>query len=268
MLAVPHTIITRRISFLMFKHKIKASLIHLLISMAVVGALLAFIFLYWYPGLAKVSGLMTIVLIMIAIDLVLGPLLTFVVYKPGKPKLAFDLAMIGLFQISALAYATHTIYEGHPLYITYSVDRFTIITANEIDPNKAVLDQFKKSKLAGPSIAFAKIPENKELADKIMLEVVLEGAPDIDKRPKLYEPIEDHLEAVFSRSIDTKKLLANEDTKREFMEFIDKHGDIKDFAFLPLTGQGKDVIWALSKKTGKPVDIININPWYFVVNDH
>ncbi len=50
------------------------------------------------------------------------------------------------------------------------------------------------------------------------------------------------------------------------MKFIDKYGEKDNFTYLPLTGQGTDVIWGLSKKTGKPVDIININPWYWVVN--
>ncbi|MEE9302841.1 MAG: TfpX/TfpZ family type IV pilin accessory protein [Thiotrichaceae bacterium] len=253
----------------MFKNKLKASLTHLLISIVVVSALLAFVFLYWYPGvLAEVSGLKQVVIIMVAIDLVLGPLLTFVVFKPKKPKLAFDLAMIGLFQISALVYATFVIYEGHPLYVTYAVDRFIVITANEVDPNQATLNIFKKSKLAGPDLAFAKQPEDSKEAERIMFNVMIEGGPDIDKRPNLYEPLDEHLDDVFSRSIDPEKLLAREDTKREFMKFIDKHGDKEDYAYLPLSGQGKDVIWALSKKTGKPVDIINVNPWAMAVNSN
>ncbi len=249
-----------------FKYKFKASLIHLLISTAVVGALLTFVFLYWYPGaLADVSGLTQIVLIMVAIDLVLGPLLTFIVYKPKKPKLAFDLAMIGLLQLTALGYATYTIYEGHPLYVTYAADRFTIITANEVNPDEARHEMFKKSKLTGPTMAFAKQPDDPKEAEAIMFSV-LSGAPDIDKRPNLYEPVNKHLVDIFTKSIDTDKLLANEDTKRELMKFINKHGDKKNFAFLPLSGQGKDVIWALNKETGKPVDIININPWAMAVN--
>lgn len=250
----------------MFKYKLKASLTHLLISMLAVASLLTFVFLYWYPGaLADISGLTHIVVIMIAIDLVLGPLLTFVVYKPGKAKLAFDLTMIAIFQVAALSYATFTIYQGHPLYITYAADRFTLVTANEVEPDKARLDQFKKSRLSGPGMAFAKQPDDPKEAAKIMFDVIA-GAPDIDKRPELYEPVDKHLDDIFSRSIDTEKLLAHEDTKREFMKFIDKYGDHKQFAFLPLSGQSKDVIWALNKKTGKPVDIINVNPWAMVAN--
>ncbi len=252
----------------MFKSKLKASVTHLMLSAIVIGTLLTFVHLYWYPGvIANIAGLSAIVIIMVAIDLTLGPLLTFIVYKPGKQGLAFDLAVIGVFQIAALAYATHTIYEGHPIYITYAADRFTLITANEVDPQQAKLEVFKKSKLTGPSIAYAKQPDNPKKAEKIMFDV-LAGAPDIDKRPELYESIDKHLVDVFAKSIDPEKMLKHEATKAELMKFIDKHGHQDKFAYLPLSGQGKDVIWALDKKTGKPVDVININPWTMAVNTH
>lgn len=252
----------------MIKNKLKASIYHLLISLSVVSCILLFVFNYWYPGvLSEVSGLAQIVFIMVAIDLVLGPLLTFVVYRKDKSKraLTLDFAVIGAVQITALVYATHTIYQGHPIYVTYAADRFTVITANEVDPKQAIHDRFKKSKLAGPDLAFAKQPDDPKEAEAIMFGV-LNGAPDIDKRPNLYEPIEKHLDDVFAKSIKVERLLAREDTKKEFMKFIDKHGDHEQFALLPLSGQGKDVIWALSKETGKPVDIINVNPWAMVVN--
>ena len=253
----------------MFNSKLKASITHLVLSAIVIGVLLAFVFLYWYPGaIANIAGLSTIVMMMVAIDLTLGPLLTFIVYKPGKRGLVFDLTIIGAFQIAAMAYATHTIYEGHPIYITYAADRFTLITANEVDPQKAKLAIFKKSKLAGPTIAYAKQPDDPKEAGKIMLDVVLTGAPDIDKRPELYDTFDKHLVDVFSKSIDPEKMLKHEATKAELMKFTDKHGHQDKFAFLPLSGQGKDVIWALDKKTGKPVDVININPWTMAVNTH
>ncbi len=251
----------------MIKTKLKASLYHLLISAGVVSIVLSFIFFYWYPGmLAEVSGLTKIVIIMVSIDLVLGPLLTFVVFKPNKPKLAFDLGIIALIQITALSYALFTIYEGHPLYIAYAGGHFTLISANEVNPNEATHEAFKKSKLSGrPSIVYVKQPEGAKEAEELMFDIFA-GAPDIDRRPKLYEPINDHLDDIFSNSIKPEKLLAQEDSKREFMKFIDRYGDHQNFAFLPLSGRGKDVIWALSKKTGKPVGIIDVDPWSMAKN--
>ncbi len=250
----------------MFISKLKASAIHLLISLIVVTSLLVFVWTYWFPGaLAEVTGLSHIVIILVTIDLIMGPVLTFVLFKPNKPKLKFDLSIVAVIQIAALSYGMFTIYKGHPLYVTYAVDRFTIVTANEVDPQRAKIKKYIKSKFTGPDMAFAKIPEDQEAANKLLFEV-LEGAPDIDKRPELYHLYEDNLDNVFAKSINLERIFKNKDTKKELLKFLDTHGDKDQFAFLPLSGNGKDVIWAISKKTGKPVDIININPWAMAVN--
>ena len=40
---------------------------------------------------------------------VVGPLLTLIVFRAGKPGMKFDLAVIGLVQVAALAYGTATV---------------------------------------------------------------------------------------------------------------------------------------------------------------
>ena len=64
----------------------KTILLHLVVSAAVVGTLVAIIFLAWYPGpFFRISGAETVLATLIGVDLVLGPLLTVYLYKPGKP---------------------------------------------------------------------------------------------------------------------------------------------------------------------------------------
>jgi hypothetical protein len=141
-----------------------------------------------------------------------------------------------------------------------------VATANEIDPNEVSNKQLLKSTLAGPQITFAKMPENpKEAAD--ILFGAFAGKPDIDKLPQYFEPYNQHLDDIFANSIDLTKLLAKEETKKEFEKFFSHHGNKGDFAYLPLEGKSKDVIWAFNKKTGKPAGIINIDPYQMAVND-
>ena len=74
----------------------KASFIHFLLSAIVVGAIFSIIFFVWYPGPTfRIAGAVSIVLVLVAVDLVLGPTLTLIVYKEGKPGLKFDLIVIG-----------------------------------------------------------------------------------------------------------------------------------------------------------------------------
>lgn len=112
----------------MMVKKLKASLLHFALSLVVIGSFALFASQVWYPSpFLEISGLLAILLILVTVDLILGPLLTFVVYKPNKPRLKLDLTVIAFVQLAALGYGMYTIHQGHPAYVTFAVDRFTLI---------------------------------------------------------------------------------------------------------------------------------------------
>ncbi len=246
----------------MIKPKIKAAFIHFGISLLIISSLLLLIVKVWYPDpFLEISGIKNIFLIILTVDLILGPVLTFIVFKPKKPTLKFDLTAIVAVQISALIYAVITIYQAHPLYVVYAIDRFTPINTNEIVPENIRYSELKKSKLSGPTLVFLEKPTDPEEVSRITLEV-LSGKPDIDTRTEYYAPFNKHLEDVFSNGLDIQALQKNPKNKTLIQEFIKKHGKtVEDYAFLPLVGKEKDVLWVFNKKTGKPVDIVFISPW-------
>jgi hypothetical protein len=66
----------------MIKDKLKAASIHLAISAFILAAFLLIVFSVWYPApFADISGLNNLLAVLIGVDLVLGPLLTFIVFK-------------------------------------------------------------------------------------------------------------------------------------------------------------------------------------------
>ncbi|MFZ1568913.1 MAG: TfpX/TfpZ family type IV pilin accessory protein [Thiolinea sp.] len=246
----------------MFKQKIKASLTHLIISLFIVGLILSVAIFLWYPEpFLTISGLFGIILIMLVIDLILGPLLTFIVFKPEKSSLKFDLATIAFIQLIALAYGTYTIYKAHPLYIAYAVDRFTPIGANEVTPENARYEEFKKSKLSQPTIVYVKKPSDPAELSKVTLEA-LSGKADLDARPEYYEPIKENIEIIFNNRFDLTKILEKEKYKIEVNKFLSRNGgSIQDYVFIPLIGRQEDVLWAWSLKNKQPIDILRINPF-------
>lgn len=246
----------------MIKTKIKASLIHLIISASIIACFLAFVLTIWYPApFFDISGLQHIILILITVDVILGPLLTLVVYKPKKPSLKFDLSVIALVQLCALAYGAHTIYSAHPLYIAYAIDRFTPINANEVSPEKAKLPELQKSKLAGPTLVYVQKPSDPEEMSRVTMEV-LSGKPDLDTRAEYYEPIQSHINELLNQGINPEKIIQNNKYKTILDSFIKKYGKTpNDYAFLPLVGKEKDVLWAWDRATKQPIDILDISPW-------
>jgi len=110
-----------------------ASALHAAISLLVIGAIAVGVVLLWFPaGLWHASGLQHLFAIMVAADVVLGPLLTLLVYRKGKPSLRFDLSMIVLAQAAFLAYGVYTLWLNRPVFVVGSQQAFALVFASEI----------------------------------------------------------------------------------------------------------------------------------------
>lgn len=245
------------------QEKAKASIIHLSISILIIGLLYLLTINIWYPSpYFQVSGLLDILIILVIVDLILGPLLTFIIYKPKKNSLKFDLSVVAFIQISALFYGAFTIYEGRPVYVAYVVDRFTLVAANEVNSEDVKHVELKTSTFDKPKLVYAKSPENLEERNMLLFQSI-GGGPDLEHHPEYYEPIEQFTKKIVERSISSEKLLAFEDSKTKLGHFLKKQGNknATDFAYLPLMGKEKVMLWAINRETGKPIAALDIDPW-------
>jgi hypothetical protein len=65
------------------------------------------VFLVWYPNpYREISGGRELFLILVTVDVILGPLITLSIFNPVKAwkVLRRDLAIVGLIQLAALGY--------------------------------------------------------------------------------------------------------------------------------------------------------------------
>jgi hypothetical protein len=124
----------------------QASGIHFLISLLVFCLLLLVILLVWYPGLLfELNGGWEGLRIVIGVDLVLGPLLTLIVYKADKPSLKFDLTAIAVFQSLCLSAGVWVVYEERPVVLVFEYDALYSLSAREYKQygnDLAALEQF------------------------------------------------------------------------------------------------------------------------------
>lgn len=83
-------------------------------------------------------GVSGIFLLILAVDVILGPLITLVLAHPWKSKreLVLDLGLTGLIQIAALIYGMHAVWTARPVVLAFENDRLTIVRATEIDKNE------------------------------------------------------------------------------------------------------------------------------------
>ena len=108
----------------------RASGLHLLFSIAIAAAVLALMLSLWYPGpLFEAAGGNDLLFILAGVNVVIGPLITLIIFRSGKWGLKFDLAVIGILQIGALIYGMRAVYLARPLFIVFVVDQFQVASA-------------------------------------------------------------------------------------------------------------------------------------------
>lgn len=130
--------------------RFKAFGIHLGISLLIFAALAALVVWVWYPGFFfQTDGGWQGIRIIVLVDLVLGPLLTLVVYKAGKPGLKMDLTLIALFQFACLIAGTYVVYNERPLAVVFVDGQFNAISANSFRNSDVDMPDF--SQFPGPS---------------------------------------------------------------------------------------------------------------------
>lgn len=123
------------------RDRLRASAVHLVISALVAAGVAALVFMIWYPTPYRdLVGGRELFLIVMGVDLVMGPLLTFVAFNQAKGRrhLARDLATIAALQIGALAFGMHTVWLARPVHVVFEIDRLKVVTAADIVPEMLV----------------------------------------------------------------------------------------------------------------------------------
>ena len=176
----------------------KPFLIHLAVSVFIAIVCYWLVFMCWYPQpFQATERVMPIFLMVLVVDVIVGPLFTLFVYKPGKKDLAFDMAVIILVQAAALGYGIWSLDKARPAWLVFSVDRFELVRKVDIDARRIeeAAPEFQAPALLGPQWAVAEKPENHEDQQQILFESVA-GGFDLANRPELYKPLEESQQVV------------------------------------------------------------------------
>ena len=166
-----------------------AALIHLSVSVAISAALFCFFYFVWYPSqLLRAVGGLEIFIVLLCVDTILGPLMTFVVYKPGKRWLKLDLTIICTLQFLALIYGVSTLYAGRPVYIAALGHRFDVVQANEVESIDSQ-DALPELPIWGPVWVGTRRPSAPAERERA-INAALAGA-DIGHFPRYHQPLAD-----------------------------------------------------------------------------
>jgi hypothetical protein len=172
------------------KARLRASLIHLAASGLVAALAAALVFALWYPmPYREASGGRELFLLMVAVDVVLGPLITLAVFDPRKPRaeLMRDLGVVVLLQLAALAYGLHTVALARPAVVALEGNRLRVVRPVDLEQADFSRAPPELGSLSwwGPLLVAARPPTAAEQADAIGRGLAGE---DIGMRPEFWRP--------------------------------------------------------------------------------
>lgn len=177
-----------------WKERGRAAVLHFGASLALAALAAWLVFGVWFPyPYREVSGGRNLFVLLVSVDVVIGPLLTLVVFNRAKPsrELWRDLAVIAMLQLAALGYGLRTVYEVRPIYLVHEVDRFKVITPADID--RAELTQarpeFRELPLHGVQMIGVR-PARDAAENLSAIESALAGR-DISAMPQRWQALDD-----------------------------------------------------------------------------
>jgi hypothetical protein len=174
----------------LLKSRFLAAGVHLGVSLVVAFVAAALVFEVWYPyPYREISGGRELFLLLVAVDVVMGPLLTLAIFDRRKSNkvLRRDLTIIGLLQMAALAYGLWTMMLARPVHLVFELDRFRVVHAVDVPPESLpqAPAEFQQLPLAGPTLLSVREFRNaKESFDATM--VAVQGSA-LSAQPALWQ---------------------------------------------------------------------------------
>ncbi|WP_374531927.1 TfpX/TfpZ family type IV pilin accessory protein [Acinetobacter sp.] len=233
---------------------------HLSVSSLIALIITGVVFFVWYPSpLARAVNVTHIFFMMMVIDVVVGPILGFLVYKEGKKSLKFDLGVIILLQISALLFGIYSIAQGRPAWLVFNVDRFELVRQNEIiDQHINDADsQFKHAPWFGPKyVSITQSSNFKQRQEDMFFEVL--GGISMAQQPERYKLLSFSAQQMRQKAEELKELEEYND-RTVVKKILAKYPQAN--AYLPLKANAVDMTVLINKDTAEIVKIVDLRPW-------
>ena len=242
------------------KQRARASILHFCVCLLIAGCITLPLVFWLYPApFFQASGGMNLLGIILVIDGVIGPVLTFLVFDRKKKSLRTDLWVIAGLQIVALLYGLYTTAMSRPVFMTYVVDRYEMVSAADVDDlefQKAP-NSLKRPRWGHPEIAYAEQPVDQQERSMIMFSAL--NGVDLNRLFRYYK----------NASLAKPKIVERAKAIQE-LNLYNSTGAVKtaigshskaNLAYVPVQGKKRDLTALVDAKTGDLVEVVDLRPW-------
>jgi hypothetical protein len=243
-----------------------ASLWHLAISAVVAAAAAALVFGLWFPHpYREISGGRDLFLLLLGVDLALGPLITLMAYAPEKPRAVWvrDLAVIVSLQLAALAYGLYAVSEARPVRLVAEGNRFRVVSKAELAgaPMHQAPAALQSLGWAGPKLIGARLAQPTDADYTESIRVSMEGLhPAL--RPGRWVPYDEVKAAVLQEAKPVVILLEKHPAKAQLLSEAAPSVPASSLVYLPLVSRTKDNwVVLLDARSGRPSGYAPVDGW-------
>lgn len=225
-----------------WRDRLRASGIHFGVSVAVALPAAALVFGLWYPfPYRDISGGRQLFFILMAVDVVLGPLITLSIFNRAKPlgELKRDMALVVLIQLGALVYGLWAVYVARPVHLVFEYDRFRVVHA--VDIPQALMSRVPKeidaTPLTGPtSLSLRQFKDSNESMEATMAAL---GGLSLSARPELWQPYSAAKNEILKTGKPISELITSHPSRAaEIQAAIETTGQSsKSLIYIPMIGR-------------------------------
>lgn len=236
-------------------NRAQAAGVHLVCSIVLAASIAWLVFGVWYPWpYNRLSGGAALFTLLVVVDVVIGPVLTLVVFNTKKPRreLGRDLSIIVLLQLAAMAYGLQTMAVARPAVLALEVDRFRVVPAVSVLESELLQapEQIRSISWTGPRIVNTRAPDAAEKVDALML--ALSGV-DLGMRPSFWQPWDDAARMAAKRTAKPTVTLAKRGAAEAQVlakAAADVGRPLEQLGYIPILARNSDAIALVDLGTG------------------
>jgi hypothetical protein len=231
---------------------LRATALHLLAGVLLAGVAVFPMVAVWYPApLFEAAGTGRLPVFLACVAAGLGPF----VFRSRRTRIAG----VQLFVLAGCALA---LYVQRPVYLVFTVDRFDLVIAKDIDPRdlaKASHAEYQRRPLGAPQYVAALQPAEPAEVQRILVDAA-QGGKDLQAYPQHYVPYAQEAPNALKRAKPVSAVRAKDPAAVD--GYLAASGRSADsLKFLPLRARRKDGIVLLDAVSGTPRAILLIDPW-------
>ncbi|MCW5256525.1 TfpX/TfpZ family type IV pilin accessory protein [Verminephrobacter aporrectodeae] len=249
-----------------WKGRLRASGIHLGISLGIATLAAVLVFGLWYPyPYREISGGRSLFVLLVSVDVVMGPLITLTIFNRAKPRreLLMDLTVVGLLQLAALGYGLWTVFVARPVHLAFEYSRMSVVHAIDVDPDLLAKapPALQKLPITGPTlIALRPFKDASEQFEATMSAI---GGVPLSARSDLWQSYASSTADILKEAKPVTNLRTRFADQTALIDRAveDTGKPASQLRYLPLVGRNKAWTMLLDASSAEPLGFLPLDPF-------